>query len=246
LVFLFWPGAVLADEVLRPPCGAPPVPAYAAPAAKPNVAIWRDGGGLKFPGCRGWRSGPFRMAVALAGSIRHGGGADELLQRFGRISSLKTIRYWSVSDQEWRPLIDDAAALEGPDPARRRGDFAFAEMMPGVELHFVQAESRLGVPVVYRMRVLELRPDRIVVETENVSALRLALVPIMRAGETRTVHILERLEPGRWGYYGLALSAQDSGSYFGVRDASLVNRAAAFYRHFAGIPTDREPPLAPQ
>jgi hypothetical protein len=28
-------------------------------------------------------------------------------------------------------------------------------------------------------------------------------------------------------------------------DASYVNRAVAFYRFLAGIPTDREPPAAP-
>ena len=46
------------------------------------------------------------------------------------------------------------------------------------------------------------------------------------------------------GYYGLVLSSQDLIPLAGVRDASLINRASAFYRHFTGIPTDREPPQA--
>ncbi|HEY7608936.1 MAG TPA: DUF6675 family protein [Alphaproteobacteria bacterium] len=249
LPFLLWPGAVAAQEAPRPPCGAQPVPAYPAASAKPNVAIWRDDGGTRsewaFPGCSGWRPGEFKLVVALAGSFPHQGGADELLYRFGRISELRGIRYWSVSDKEWRQLIDDAAALNGPDVERRRKDFTIAEMKGGGALHFVQVETRLSSPVVYRMRVLEFRADRVVVETENVSVMRIALIPIMAPGETRTVHVLERLSPGIWGYYGLALSAQDPGLFLRVRDASLVNRAAAFYRYFVGIRTDREPPPAP-
>jgi hypothetical protein len=248
LPLLLWSGAVTAQEAPRPPCGAQPVPAYAAPSAKPNVAIWRDGGGTKngwaFPACSNWRPGEFKLVVALAGSFRHQGSADELLHRFGRVSALRSIRYWSVSDKEWRRLIDDAAALDEPAAGRRRKDFTIAEMKAKAPLYFVQAESRLSVPVVYRLSVLELRADRLVVETENVSVMRVALVPIMAPGETRTVHVLERLSPGLWGYYSLAMSAQDPGLFLRMRDASLINRATAFYRHFVGIPTDREPPPA--
>jgi hypothetical protein len=74
--------------------------------------------------------------------------------------------------------------------------------------------------------------------------VRIAFVPVAAPGETRAAHFLTRLSPGLWGYYGLALSARDPALLVRVRDASLVNRAAALYRHFAGIPTDREPPPA--
>jgi hypothetical protein len=243
-----WPGALAAQDTVRPPCGTEPSPAYAAPSDPPHVKIWRkDGraeGDWTFSACRGFSPGAFKLLVALAGSFRHHGEADELLRRFGRITALRNIRYWSVSDSEWRHLIDDATALSGPDPKLRRKDFANAEMRIGSVVYFEQVESRLSVPVVYRLRVLEFAPDRLVVETENVSAVRIAFIPVAAPGETRIIHFLTRLSPGLWGYYGLALSAQDPGLFVRVRDASLINRAAAFFRHFVGIPTDREPPPA--
>ena len=248
LLFVLWPAALAAAEAPRPPCGNQPIPAYAGPLAAPNVVVWRDddatSGGTASRTCSGWRPGDFSLLVTLAGSFRYAGSAEDLLDRFGRISALRGIRYWSVSDKEWRLLIDDASALGGPDMERRRKDFTFAEFKGGRAVNFVQVETRLSSPVVYRMRVLEFKPDRVVVETENISSVRIALIPILAPGETRTIHFLERLSPSVWGYYGMAFSAQDPGLFLRVRDASLINRAAAFYRHIAGIPTDREPPPA--
>ncbi len=237
----------MAQDAARPPCGTPPHPAYAPSSAPPNVGVWRKdraAEGWAFPACNGFRPGAFKLLVALAGSFRHDGGAGDLLGRFGRISELRKIRYWSVTDREWRALIDDASALSGPDLKRRRRDFGEAELRATGAVHFEQVESRLSSAVVYRLRVLEFAPDRVVVETENVSAVRIAFLPVAAPGETRSVHFLTRLGPGLWGYYSLALAAQDPGLFVRVRDASLINRVAAIYRHFVGIPTDQEPPLA--
>jgi hypothetical protein len=134
--------------------------------------------------------------------------------------------------------------LSEPDLTRRRRDFTEAELRAAGAVHFEQVESRLSSPVVYRMRILEFAPDRFVVETENVTSVRIAFLPVAAPGETRSVHFLTRLGPGLWGYYSLALSAQDPGLFVRVRDASLINRVAAIYRHFVGIPTNLEPPPA--
>jgi hypothetical protein len=244
---LAWPGVIEAQEGARPPCGTPPHPAYAPPSAPPNVGVWRGqdaANGWSFPACAGFRPGAFKLLVALAGSFRHDGGAGDLLGRFGRITELRRIRYWSVSDGAWRALIDDASALSEPDLTRRRRDFTEAELRAAGAVHFEQVESRLSSPVVYRMRILEFAPDRFVVETENVTSVRIAFLPVAAPGETRSVHFLTRLGPGLWGYYSLALSAQDPGLFVRVRDASLINRVAAIYRHYVGIPTNQEPPPA--
>jgi hypothetical protein len=45
-----------------------------------------------------------------------------------------------------------------------------------------------------------------------------------------------------WGYYGLW--GIRAGALTSGHEASSVNRALAFYRHVAGIPTDQEPPAA--
>ncbi len=141
-------------------------------------------------------------------------------------------------------LVRSSENMSGPDLKRRRRDFGEAELRATGAVHFEQVESRLSSAVVYRLRVLEFAPDRVVVETENVSAVRIAFLPVAAPGETRSVHFLTRLGPGLWGYYSLALAAQDPGLFVRVRDASLINRVAAIYRHFVGIPTDQEPPLA--
>ena len=107
------------------------------------------------------------------------------------------------------------------------------------------AVSRSSGEVVYRMRVLESGADRIVVATENVSTVRLMVVTLFQPGALQAVHILQRLSPTSWGYYGLSRTTQDgSSSLTEGHEASYVNRAAALYRFVAGVPTDRDPPMA--
>jgi hypothetical protein len=225
----------------QPPCGVTPQPFYAPPGAAPAIQTWQAPGWTA-SACTGWASARPTLLVALAGSFRHEGGAADLLAAFGRISSLRGIRYWSVGDRGWRTLVTGAAALDGPRTRRRRADFAPAEMTRGADLYFAQEDSRSSGEVVYRMRVLEKGPDRVTITVENVTSVRFLLVPLFAPGDVRCTSYLERLSPGVWGYYGLwgiLAGAQTSG-----HEASSVNRALAFYRHIAGIPTDQEPPAA--
>jgi hypothetical protein len=225
----------------QPPCGVTPHPFYTPTGAAPAIQTWQAPRWTA-SACTGWASSRPTLLVALAGSFRHEGGAVDLLAAFGRISSLRGIRYWSVGDRSWRTLVTGAAALDGPGTRRRRADFALAEMAHGADLYFTQEDSRSSGEVVYRMQVLENGPDRVTVAVENVTSVRFLLVPLFAPGDLRCTSYLERLSPGVWGYYalwGLRAGAQTSG-----HEASSVNRALAFYRHIAGIPTDQEPPAA--
>lgn len=242
LLLLSDPSRGLAQDFLRPPCGGPPLPSYTAPVEPPRirsaqVESWTA------PSCAGWASVRSTLLVGVAGSLRHGGEADVLLAAFGRVSTLRGTRYWSVSDHGWRTLVTDAAALVGVDPARRRPDFIPAEMTEGSSLYFVQADSRSSGQVVYRMRVLEKRPDRLVVAIDNASPVRLLLLTLFAPGDLQSTFFLERLSGADvWGYYGLwgiRTNALTSG-----HEGSSVNRAVAMFRHIAGIPTDQEPPAA--
>lgn len=120
--------------------------------------------------------------MALAGriTIAPGSGTEELLGRFALVSRLSAIRYWSTPDGGWRPLATGAAALAGPDPARRRADFGASELLGGHAAYFVQHDSRSSGDVVCRMRVLDSGPDRLVVQTENVTPIRLLLVTLFQ------------------------------------------------------------------
>jgi hypothetical protein len=225
----------------RPPCGATPQPSYAPPSAAPAIRSW-NAPGWAASACTGWASSRPTLLVALAGSFRHEGGAADLLAAFGRISGLHGIRYWSVGDGGWRTLVTGAVALDGPGTRRHRPDFAPAEMARGADLYFAQKDSRSSGEVIYRMRVLENGPDRVAIAVENTSSVRFLLVPLFAPGDLRCTSYLERLSPGVWGYYalwGIRAGVQTSG-----HEASSVNRALAFYRHVAGIPTDQEPPAA--
>lgn len=229
-----------AQETMRPPCGSPPLPSYTAPGEPPQIRSAQVKGWTA-PGCAGWASARSTLLVGVAGSFQQDGGADGLLAAFGRVSTLRGMRYWSVSDHGWRTLVTDAAALVGPNPVQRRPDFTPADITEGSSLYFVQADSRSSGQVVYRMRVLEKRPDRLVVAVDNATPVRLLLLRLFAPGDLQSTFFLERLSGSDvWGYYGLwgiRTNALTSG-----HEGSSVNRAVAMFRHIAGIPTDQEPP----
>jgi len=77
-----------------------------------------------------------------------------------------------------------------------------------------------------------------------VTTLRYLLVPVFPPHELQAIYFLERESPDIWLFYGITRTGKDSNSLAAGHDASAINRAAAFFRHFAGITTDMEPPAA--
>jgi hypothetical protein len=248
--------AVEPSELPQPPCQAEaPVPAFpatnTAPAvvqswqASENAVRWTP------PPCTGWEQGGehgYRTMVALSGRIDlpAGQGSTELLRRLGAVSSTKEARYWSVTDQAWKPLVTDTSALNSADPRQKRADFGATDLAAKRDVFFVQYDDRATNGVVYRMQVRESGPDRLVVETENVTGIRLLLVTLFQPRSVQTVHYFQRLSPNSWGYYSLSRTTEaGSSSAVDGHAASYVNRAAAYYRLMAGVPTDRDPPMAP-
>jgi hypothetical protein len=176
------------------------------------------------------------VLVALAARFSYGGGSDALLARFGAISSLKGLRYWSVTEGGWRTLITDASALDGPDPEHKRPNFALSEMRGGKDLYFTQQDNRAAGDVIYRMQVKEMSATRLVVAIENASAVRRFMLTLFNPGDLQSLHFLERQAPNVWRYYGLAWAGETTASLLAVPKASYVNRAKALYGHFAGLP----------
>jgi hypothetical protein len=176
------------------------------------------------------------VLVALAARFPYSGNSEALLARFGAISSLKGLRYWSVTEGGWRTLITDASALDGPDLARRRPDFTLSELKSGKDLYFAQSDNRAGGEVLYRMQVKEMSATRLVVAIENVSPVKRFMLTLFNPGDLRSLHFLERQGPKDWSYYGLAWAGETTASMLAVPQASYVNRAKAFFAHLAGIP----------
>jgi hypothetical protein len=230
----------------QPPCGSPPVPAYPA-IGTVTIEAWDASelpGGWSPPRCTGWQGAGARILVALSGSFPHGGGSDDLLARFAAVSAMRGIRYWSVTDKQWRPLIVDAAALTGTDRNSRRADFTLAELKSGQTLSFLEQDSRSGA-VTYHLRLLESGPDRFVLAIDNATPIKFMLFTLFPPGAMQSVYFIERLAPDRWGYYSLLRAGADASSMVAGHAGSSMNRAQALYRHFLGAPTDQEPPASP-
>jgi hypothetical protein len=198
--------------------------------------VWTSGalGSWTPPACTGFTAKGDGVLVAVAGSFPFTGSVDALLARFGAVSALKGLKYWSVTEGRWLTLITKATALEGPDLDRPRSDFSLAEMRSGADLYFAQSENRAGGDVVYWMRVRDFGSNRLVVAIENASPVSRYLVTVFNPGDLASVHFLERRGPGVWGYYGLAWAGDSLVSRLAVPEASYVNRALALYRHFLG------------
>lgn len=246
LVILFFTTTAFAADAPRLPCGGQEsFPGYADLKSTPNVRVWsRRELGVHWvpPACTGWlpKEG---IVVALAGQFQFSGSAIDLLARFGAISTLAGLRYWSVSENGWRVLISHATALEGPDLDRPRPDFSTAEMKSGGNLYFAHDDNRSTGEVVNRLKVREITANRLVVTTENVSPMRKLMLTIVNPEGFQSVHILDRRAPEIWGYYGLARTEQDLTSLLGVPEESYVNRAVALYRHLIGMPHEQAGPL---
>lgn len=247
LLTLLGSRAALAQDGPRAPCGAAPAPAYAAPGAPPNLRAWSSGELSRDwvpPPCTGWSDRGFDVMVALAGSFRHDGSIEDLLNRIGAVSGLTGIRYWSTTDQAWRPLVTEAYALGSADPGSRRSDFTAAQMHKGRDLFYAQSDNRSSGRTVYRHRVLAVDANHVVVNSENVTAVRLKLLPICDAGDLQSVYFIEQRSPGVWAFYSLSRMRAGASPLSSGNERSYINRAVAYYRHVAGIPTDQEPPAA--
>src|SRR5215470_19363326 len=104
LIFPLLLQTAAADEAPSPPCGGPPQPPYAAPGEPEHSGTWTRsdlGDGWAPPACTGWTGTDFRIVAALAGRFRDPASVDQLLARFGAISSQIGLRYWSATEHRW-------------------------------------------------------------------------------------------------------------------------------------------------
>jgi hypothetical protein len=125
-------------------------------------------------------------------------------------------------------LITGAHALTGAQTGQSREAFTSDEMRPGGELYFEQVDNPSGTAT-YRLHVAEASADRVVFDVENVTRMRYLFIPVFDPGEMQSVYFLDREGDNVWRYYS---------------ESSAINRAVAFCRIPAGIPTAQEPPAA--
>ncbi len=227
----------------QPPCGHDPVPSYPALDGSPAVKFWSEsdlGRDWRPPTCTGWATEGFATLVTTVARFRNTAGAQGLVRRIGAISELSGTRYWSTTHKQWQTLIVNAYALTG---STRREDFTPDEMKQGSTLYFAQVDNLSG-KAVYRMHIIEASADRIVFDVENVSTMRYLFATLFHPGEMQSIYFLDRESADVWRYYSIARTGRNASRLVTGHESSSVNRAVAFYRSLAGIPTDQEPPAA--
>ena len=241
--------AVASSEKPRAPCGVEPVPNYPALGAPPEIVLWTASGASEDwipPACTAWQGSSATLVLGLAARFRDTGDADTMLARIGAISSLRDVRYWSVTDKQWNAMFTRASALEGPNPGSQRGNFSAGELRAGHDLYFLAADNRSREAAVSRLRVSEARTGGIIVETSNVTPLRWFFLSFAGPGDVQTWYFLEQETGDSWRFYSLTRVLYASPVFVHViANASYINRALAMYRHFADTDADLVPPAGP-
>jgi hypothetical protein len=75
--------------------------------------------------------------------------------------------------------------------------------------------------------------------------VRMFFFPLFDEGDLRFLYRLERLSPDEWGFYSVLQLGPGTSRLAQNREGSYLNRMTAVFRHIAGIPDTREPPVAP-
>ncbi len=237
-----------AEEGPLPPCGQAPTPEYGKINEPLHVRVWHVvdvGENWRPPACTGWESRDFTLLMAAAGRFSHDSEADGLLRRLARVSAQRAIRYWSVTLQRWRDLVSEAYVVADPETKTARPDFSPDDLRNGRELFFFQNENTPLGEVVYRMRIVERTPRKLVFAVENATPVRFLFMPVFEPGAFQLLYFLDQEAEGVWRYYNLVRARVTNAFLVNGQEASFINRAAAIYRYLADIPTDLEPPAAP-
>jgi hypothetical protein len=210
--------------------------------------MWTAGdnaGRWNIPACTHWRDNSATLVAGLAGRFRAANSAV-LLARIGAISSLRHVRYWSVTDKKWNAMFTRAFALSGPDPGKRRTDFSADDLRSGRNLYFLAADNRSGRDAISSLRVTGDTNSTIVLETENVTPLRWFLLTFATPGSVQTWYFFTHETGDTWRFYSFTRVLYAARVFVRIiPDESYINRAVAMYRYFSDIPTDRDPPAAP-
>jgi hypothetical protein len=230
----------------QPPCGKQPVPPYPGLDDSPSVKFWSQsdfGDDWRPPVCTSWAEAGFSTLVTTVARFRYTLGEEGLLRHIGAISELAGMRYWSTTHKQWQTLILSAHALTGAQPSHRRQDFTPDEMGAGKVLYLEQVDNLSGAAIC-RMHIAEVSADRLVFDVENASIMRYFFVTLFHPGEMQSIYFLDRESDSVWRYYSIARTGRNASRLATGHESSSINRAVAFYRSLAGIPTDQEPPAA--
>lgn len=218
-----------------PPLNSPPVVRamrYAAQSGTPAGAACFE------------KTGSAATWVTVASVIRTADTTSAFIARFGAISELLTVQYWSTTDQKWRPLVSSASAIAGTTSTQSRADYSPAELVKGEDRYYLITDTRSGRATKYRLRLRAVRPGHVVVETANIEPIEWWGITLFPANGLDTLYFLDERSHGVWAYYSITRVLPATLLAAG-HQKSYINRATALYRHYMRLPIDAEPPAAP-
>jgi len=116
-------------------------------------------------------------------------------------------------------------------------------MSEGHVLYFEQIDNLAG-KVKYQIKIFEASQKRFVFSLENVSTVKYSFFPVLHPRELQSMYFFEQERGDVWRYCSITRTGEKASRLIAGK-SSTSNRAAAFYRHFVGIPVTQEPPAAP-
>lgn len=180
--------------------------------------------------------------ITVASTIQSPLSPEAIIQRFGAISELQTVQYWSTTDQAWRPLVSAAFAVSTTDSNRPRADYGSAELVGSSRLYRV-IDTRSQAPVNYSLEVHPAPYGQILAETTNIDPIRKWGITLYSRDGLHTLYFLNERSPGIWSYYSITRAIPATFLARG-HEKSYVNRALALYRHYLRLPATTDPPAA--
>jgi hypothetical protein len=231
---------------LSPPCQGVPRPDYAAPGSPPRIGVWTEAdvnkAAWRAAPCLQWTGIGTRMAAALSASL-HAPSLDDLLVRYGAASQYKSIRFWSTVTHRWENFVSTAGFTDGPEANYTHPDLTADDFQAGREFYYYEID--VTGRRIHRLTVRRRTADSVELATENLTAIRYSVFTIFEPGALQTATFIERRGADEWGFYQ-TIGVGSKSDFLAVHSASpYVNRLTAFYRYMAGIPTDSQPPVAP-
>jgi hypothetical protein len=181
--------------------------------------------------------------ITVASMIQTSDSRDTFIERFGSVSALSGVQYWSTTEQKWRPLVLSASAIASVNSRLPRADYSLAELVTGEDRFYSMTDSRSGRAVTYRLRLSQSQPTGLVVDIANVDAIKQWGITLYAPGGLHTLYFLQKRAPDILAYYSITRVLPNSFLAEG-HEKSYINRAVAVYRHIVGLRTDAEPPAA--
>jgi len=220
-----------------PPCNTSPFPTYPDEPGKINIRFWPEQSepdNWQPPGCLQWELHDYSVLMSAAGRFISAPVNQGILHKVASVSALAGLRYWSVTRNDWAVLISDSHALTDVSSKQPREDFEPSSLREGQTLFYWQNEQTTIGGMSYQMRILELRPGRIVLSVENLEPAEFLWFTAMQKGAIQAVYFFDHLGGNQWGYYHLARVQQEL-QWPKVGEASYENRAAAIFGYFSGL-----------